>query len=86
MDQAQGFHDAKILHRCIIHWAHRLEKLRMLPIRALEFRAVKNKAIVQDLFETWKNRAELRVMERMTAAKRDQRIRKDALLRWKART
>ncbi|CAE6485554.1 unnamed protein product, partial [Rhizoctonia solani] len=65
LEQADGFHDAKLLHRCIAHWTQRQQKIRMLPIRALEFRAAKNKAIVLNVFETWKNRAELRVMERM---------------------
>jgi hypothetical protein len=85
LEQAQGFHDAKVLRRCIAHWVEHLHKLRALPIRALEFRAVKNKAIMQGLFEAWKSRAELRVMERMTVAKRDQRITKETLVQWKAR-
>lgn len=86
MEQAQGFCDANVLHRSIVRWGQHLQKLRMLPIRALEFRATKNKAIVQDMFETWKSRAELRVMERMTLGRRDQRIGRDALVQWKAKT
>lgn len=85
MEQAQGFYDANVLHRSIVRWGQRLQKLRMLPIRALEFRAVRNKSVVQDMFETWKSRAELRVMERMTLGRRDERIRRDALVHWKAK-
>ncbi|CAE6428048.1 unnamed protein product [Rhizoctonia solani] len=57
----------------------------MLPIRALEFRAAKNKAIVLSVFETWKNRAELRVMERMIMDKRDHRIKGMMLVKWRSR-
>lgn len=41
---------------------------------------------MQDMFETWKSRAELRVMERMTVAKRDRRIQKQTLSQWKVKT
>jgi hypothetical protein len=57
----------------------------VLPVRALEFRAVRNKSLMHDMFETWKSRAELRVMERITLARRDEHIRKDALLKWKTK-
>ncbi|CAE6433125.1 unnamed protein product [Rhizoctonia solani] len=85
LEQADGFRDAKLLHRCIVHWAQRLQQLRMLPIRGLEFRAAKNRAIVREVFETWKNRAELRVMERMIVDKRDHRIKGALLAKWKSR-
>ncbi|KAF8682270.1 Sfi1 spindle body protein [Rhizoctonia solani] len=85
LEQADGFHDAKILHKCIVRWAERLQQLRTLPIRALEFRAARNRAIVQGVFETWKNRAELRVMERMFVDKRDHRIKGAMLVKWKSR-
>ncbi|KAF8602674.1 hypothetical protein BDV93DRAFT_184895 [Ceratobasidium sp. AG-I] len=85
MEQAQGFYDANVLHRSIVRWSQRLQKLRVLPIRALEFRAVRNKSTIQDMFETWKSRAELRVMERMTQGRRDERIRKDALVQWRVK-
>ncbi|CAE7221725.1 unnamed protein product [Rhizoctonia solani] len=85
LEQADGFHDAKLLHRCIVRWAQRYQKIRILPIRALEFRAVKNKATVQGVFETWKSRAELRVMERMIVDKRDHRIKGTVLAKWKSR-
>ncbi|CAE6515408.1 unnamed protein product [Rhizoctonia solani] len=85
LEQADGFHDAKLLHRFLVHWAQRCQKLRMLPIRALEFRAAKNKATVQEIFETWKSRAELRVMERMIMDKRDHRIKGGMLTKWRSR-
>ncbi|CAE6460315.1 unnamed protein product [Rhizoctonia solani] len=85
LERADGFHDAKLLHRCIVHWAQRCQKLRVLPIRALEFRVVKNKALVRDIFEAWKNRAELRVMERMIMDKRDHRIKGAMMAKWRSR-
>ncbi|KAJ1310299.1 hypothetical protein OPQ81_007039 [Rhizoctonia solani] len=85
LEQADGFHDAKLLHRCIIHWAQRCRNLRILPIRALEFRAAKNKVMIHDIFETWKSRAELRVMERMIADKRDHHIKGVMLVKWRSR-
>ncbi|QRW27270.1 Cilia-and flagella-associated protein 46 [Rhizoctonia solani] len=54
-------------------------------VLALEFRAARNRAIVQGVFETWKNRAELRVMERMFVDKRDHRIKGAMLVKWKSR-
>ncbi|EUC67158.1 Sfi1 spindle body protein [Rhizoctonia solani AG-3 Rhs1AP] len=86
VEQADGFHDAKLLHRCIAHWIQRYQKIRMLPIRGLEFRAAKNKATIQNVFETWKGRAELRVMERMIMDKRDHRIKGTVLVKWRSRT
>ncbi|CEL52321.1 hypothetical protein RSOLAG1IB_00861 [Rhizoctonia solani AG-1 IB] len=85
LEQADGFRDARLLHKCIVRWTQRSQQLRMLPIRALEFRAVKNRTTVQRVFETWKNRAELRVMERMVVDKRDHRIKDAVLLKWRSR-
>ncbi|KAG9117290.1 hypothetical protein FRC07_007362 [Ceratobasidium sp. 392] len=86
LEQAEGFYDANVLHRSVVRWAQRLRAIRVLPIQALEFRAVRNKALLSDMFETWKSRAELRVMERMTLAKRDQRIKKELFLKWRKNT
>ncbi|KAH7340364.1 Sfi1 spindle body protein-domain-containing protein [Rhizoctonia solani] len=85
LERADGFHDARLLHRCIVHWAQCCQKLRVLPIRALEFRVVKNKGLVRDVFENWKSRAELRVMERMIMDKRDHRIKGMMILKWRSR-
>ncbi|KAG9102656.1 hypothetical protein FRC06_001530 [Ceratobasidium sp. 370] len=82
LEQAEGFYDATVLHRCIVHWAQRLQAVRVLPVRALEFRAARNKTLLNDIFDAWKSRAELRVMERMTLVKRDHRIKKEVFLRW----
>ncbi|KAG8748037.1 hypothetical protein FRC10_009789 [Ceratobasidium sp. 414] len=86
LDQAEGFYDATVLHRCIAHWAQCLQAVRVLPVRALEFRAVRNKTLLHDMFDAWKGRAELRVMERMTLVKRDHRIKKEVFLRWRKDT
>ncbi|KAG8742458.1 hypothetical protein FRC12_015370 [Ceratobasidium sp. 428] len=86
LEEAERFYNAAILHRYIAHWAHRLQAVRVLPVRALEFRAVRNKTLLNDVFDTWKSRAELRVMERMTLVKRDQRIKKQLFLKWRKET
>ncbi|KAG9079527.1 hypothetical protein FS749_008444, partial [Ceratobasidium sp. UAMH 11750] len=86
LEQAEGFYDATVLHRCIARWAQRLQAVRVLPVRALEFRAVRNKALLNDMFDAWKSRAELRVMERMTLVQRDHRIKKELFLKWRKDT
>ncbi|QRV86237.1 Cilia-and flagella-associated protein 46 [Ceratobasidium sp. AG-Ba] len=86
LNRAEGFYDATILHRCIAHWAQRLQTVRLLPMRALEFRAAQHKALLGDLFDLWKSRAELRVMERIVATKRNERIKKEYFARWRKDT
>ncbi|QRW00284.1 Cilia-and flagella-associated protein 46 [Ceratobasidium sp. AG-Ba] len=84
--RAEGFYDATILHRCIALWTQRLQTVRLLPMRALEFRAARHKALLGDLFDLWKSRAEMRVMERIIATKRNERIKNEYFVRWRKDT